>query len=60
MGALMRREQVDNVEVHISTGKLKPAGQQHEPQWSEWFSDGPAMMRQCRHPDCDLDDYKSR
>lgn len=60
MGAVARRVYRDGVEVHESTGKLGPDGTPHEPSWSEWFSEGPVLMRQCRHPDCDLDDYKSR
>ena len=57
MGAVMRREQG---EIHFSTGKLRPEGEPHLPEWSDWFSEHTIWMRQCRHPDCDLDDYSEK
>lgn len=55
MGAVARR--TGSPERHVSSGK-NPDFEDHAPVWSEWFRDGPVVMRQCRHPDCDLDDYQ--
>ncbi len=46
--------------LHESTGKLVPEGTTHEPQWSEWMPEGPVVIRQCQHPDCDVDEYGAR
>lgn len=57
MGAVAKVEVRDGVEFHISTGK-DPDFRDHEPQWSapslEYFK---AWLRQCLHPDCDIDVY---
>lgn len=58
MGALMHRTEADGLEAHVSTGKLAPADEKHFPQWGDWSHEwGSVWMRQCLHPDCDLDDY---
>lgn len=58
MGATMRRAVINEKEIHISTGKLEPEGTPHDPEWGEWFNEGPVQMRHCNAENCDLDDYR--
>lgn len=45
--------------LHEATGHGEaPFGTTHEPQWGEWMQDGPVQIRQCEHPDCDVDAYR--
>lgn len=46
--------------LHESTGKLTPEGTTHVPEWSEWeAADMGLSVRQCRHPECDVDEYRA-
>lgn len=47
--------------VCVSTGKLAPAGEEHEPKWSRWHHDyGPYWTRWCEATDwCETQDYKT-
>jgi hypothetical protein len=58
MGALTTTDQETG--EHVATSKSQAAGTRHQPQWGEWLPDGPCRLRQCEHPDCDLDDYEPR
>lgn len=57
MGAVAKID--PNTGVHVSTGKLAPAGDAHEPQWSPWSAEWPGLERRfCRHPECDVEDWR--
>lgn len=45
---------------HESTGKLGiPQGITHEPMWGKWMHEWFGIeVRQCQHPDCDVEDYR--
>ena len=47
--------------IHEATGHGgAPEGTPHEPVWGEWQHEWANLeMRQCRHPDCDVDDYRN-
>jgi len=57
MGMVARREFLEGREFHVGTGKLPV--ESHQPQWEEWTNEYPGLqLRQCKHPDCDLDDWR--